>query len=144
MMSATFAVSSVYFDTTLYGGEKSTREVNKVIDDMVRFQILSGRDMNSRAFLIIRYCFAAVCFHFDFLSKKLHAKDRLRSSPFFTCTPKEIREIAVTRYPWNKTSETPVITGLPPPCCLIVPVAGDEKRYERHERSTFKRNKRRA
>lgn len=40
MMSVTFAVSHVYFDTALYGGEKSTREVTKLIDDILRSQIV--------------------------------------------------------------------------------------------------------
>jgi len=63
---------------------------------------------------LLYFCFASLCYHFDFLVKVLHKQNKLQASPFFTHIPNYSGEAATVRFPWNKTDSTPLFTGLPP------------------------------
>jgi hypothetical protein len=68
---------------------------------------------------IIYFCFALLCFHFDFLKQVLHKKNKLQVSYFFTHIPIEIKSAATVKYPWNWTEATPTHTGLSPHITIL-------------------------
>ena len=68
---------------------------------------------------IFYFCFASLCYHFDFLKRILHSKNKLRASHFFTHIPIKIQAAATVKYPWNATEVTPPLTGLPPHITIL-------------------------
>jgi hypothetical protein len=73
---------------------------------------------------LLYYCFASLCYHFDYLVEILPRRSKLQASPFFTNIPNYAKEAAVVRYPWNKTASTPIFTGLPPHVCILAQLEG--------------------
>ena len=64
----------------------------------------------------MRYLFACLCYHFEWVSENEDHRSTLRSSAMFigaSANP-EIRDCAVIKYPWNKTEQMPSPTGIPP------------------------------
>ena len=81
MMSTSFGVPPVYFDTTIEVDDEQERwKLEEKIDDTVWKYMAGGRSMRSRTFLIFCFCFASICYYFQFLFKNLHARDRSRPS----------------------------------------------------------------
>ncbi len=48
----------------------------------------------------------------------------MHASPFFTQIPADILPLAVVKYPWNKTEDTPNFTGIPPHVSLLAEMQG--------------------
>jgi hypothetical protein len=120
MMSMEFAVSPPYFDaSTVTDDQVEQTELDERIDKFVLDSMVGGATIPSKTFIILRNCFASICYHFDFLQNKLHLTNKLRASSLFTSIPNEIKEAAVVRYPWNKTKKTPTFSGLPPHVVLM-------------------------
>ena len=64
----------------------------------------------------MRYLFACLCYHFEWVSENEDHRSTLRSSAMFigaSANP-EIRDCTVIKYPWNKTQQMPSPTGIPP------------------------------
>ena len=111
-LSKEFAVSPAYFDLT-----DAPKSVGDEINDKVRMMLNNGgneESMNSTTFLLVQYLYAAVCYHYDELDKRLSSKNRFRVSPMFIDVTDEVRKCAVVKYPWNSTNTTPLFTGIPP------------------------------
>ena len=110
-----FAISPPYFDySTLEGEEKIARKkmVKDFIDSRIGFKEGAISD-STRA--LVGWCFASICYHYEDLKETyLHPDSTLRMSSLFKDIPEDITSIAVVKYPWNKTEETPVSTGVPP------------------------------
>ena len=68
---------------------------------------------------IFYFCFASICFHFDFLKEVLHEKNKLCASHFFTHIPVEMKAAATVKYLWNWTETMPTFTGLPPHITIL-------------------------
>ncbi|KAL7462369.1 hypothetical protein ACHAXS_002746 [Conticribra weissflogii] len=102
-----FAASPPYFD---FAGVENKGEIEQILDSLVKEYIPRGDRLKSRIFCIFRYCFASL-YHFDFLRQKLHNKNKLHSSLFFTRVPREVQDLAKVRFPWNATEDTPAFTG---------------------------------
>ena len=68
---------------------------------------------------IVTQCYASVCYHFEFLGEHLHERSRLRQSPLFQQCKDTWIQIAVVKYPWDATEETPKLTGIPPHVALL-------------------------
>ena len=83
-----FAVSPPYFDLSTVANEEETE---KTIDELVARYLVGGNVCPPRLFVIFRYLFASLCYHSEFLSKKLHPKNKLQASPFFTSIPKNVQ-----------------------------------------------------
>ena len=116
-----FAVSPPYFDLSTVANEEETE---KTIDELVARYLVGGNVCPPRLFVIFRYLFASLCFHSEFLSKKLHPKNKLQASPFFTSIPKNVQGLATIKFPWNSTKYTPPFTGLPPHVSLLSKIEG--------------------
>jgi hypothetical protein len=68
---------------------------------------------------IFYFCFASLCYHFDYLAKVLHPKNKLEALHFFNNIPNYARDAATVKYPWNKTAATPTFTGLSPHITIL-------------------------
>ena len=110
-LSAEFAVSPCYFD---FSNEDDPNGKKEQINAWIRENVVGGRNLDSKIIFMIRYLFASVCFHFNFLKEHCHPRNRLLSESLFTRCPEDLRSLAVVKYPWNKTSDTPIVTGVPP------------------------------
>lgn len=53
-------------------------------DELVERYYVGGAPYPPTLFVIHHYLFASLCYHTEFLSKKLHQKSKLCASPFFT------------------------------------------------------------
>jgi hypothetical protein len=114
----TFAVSPPFFefdDTRQEGGDVRTSRVYSLLKDYM----VQGDTVPASVHHIFYFCFASICFHFDFLKQVLHEKNKLRASHFFTHIPVEVKAAATVRYPWDRTEMTPTLTGIPPHITIL-------------------------
>mmetsp|Transcript_28425 Transcript_28425/g.43598 ORF Transcript_28425/g.43598 Transcript_28425/m.43598 type:complete len:328 (-) Transcript_28425:179-1162(-) len=96
------------------------------LDNFIRSNIVGGSQMSAKVAFMAKYLFACVCYHYDYLKNHLHHRNRLLSSTIFSHVPEQLRKLAVVRYPWNKTSDTPFLTGVPPHILMM----SDIKQFE--------------
>ena len=116
--NVSFAVSPPHFES---GPEDDVREkVNILLRDFT----VGGDNISGEVFQVLYYCFASLCYHFDFLVKITPRQSKLQATPFFTNIPNYAREAAVVKFPWNKTASTPSFTGLPPHVCILAQLEG--------------------
>ena len=80
---------------------------------------VGGHGIRGEIFQVLYFCFASLCYHFDYLVRVLPQRNKLQASPFFTHIPNYAREAATVRMPWNKTANTPVFTGLSPHVSIL-------------------------
>ena len=105
-----FSTSPVYWDFT--NGPVGMR--NR-IDDIIGNNFATMNEVEGKSFDLLRFLFASVCFHHNFLDTYLHCEHKLRSSPLFiAASDGAIQKWAVVAFPWNSTSYTPFFTGIPP------------------------------
>ena len=71
-------------------------------------------------YLLIRFLFASIFFHYDDLKINMSETNRVRASTMFIKATEEIRSYATIRYPWKKTCNTPIVTVLPPHIMIMV------------------------
>ncbi len=102
-----FAVSPPYFECA--SGNEKERILTLVTEFTVEGHVLRGEN-----FQLQYFCFALLCYHFEFLGTILHRRNKLLASIFFTHIPNYAKEAVMVRYPWNKTDSTPSFTGIPP------------------------------
>ena len=109
-LSKQFAVSPAYFDSS--GSEEGTM---KKIDDII-YVFLSGKrdEVLGPVFLLVRFMFASICFHYNHLDENIAAGNPFRACAMFIAASEPIRRCAVIKFPWNKSDETPLFTGIPP------------------------------
>ena len=83
---------------------------------------LNSNEVQPHVFELIRYLFAALCFHFDFLEGKLAKQSTLRASPLYNeVSNYEFRAGAnKIAYPWTATEYTPQQSSIPPHSMLLV------------------------
>jgi len=93
--------------------------IDKVLDD----NFARSDEIISTLFCLSRFLLPSICFHYDFLKESLHCTSKLRGSPLFIAASQlNIRKLAVIRFPWNKTEDTPVFTGIPPHVLLMASI----------------------
>jgi len=119
--SLSFAVSPPYFELPSDNKENKD-EILAVVKDFT----VGGRHgmINGEIFQLLYFCFASLCYHFDFLMQVLPKRNKLQASPFFTSIPNFAKEAATVRFPWNKTGSTPSFTGIPPHVSILVQIEG--------------------
>jgi hypothetical protein len=81
--------------------------------------MVRGQTIPASVHRIFYYCIASICFHFDFLSRVLHQKNKLQASHFFNHIPSYIKDAATVKYPLIKTEATPTFTCLPPHITIL-------------------------
>ena len=116
-LSPSFAVTPPFFDA-------KTNEQNKMVDDFIKSRIENANNISDNLFAVIRYCFASMCYHYNFLTQTLQPTSHIRTSTIFMNIPKEIMEmVKVFTYKQvhedNGNGNAPRLTGIPPHVVLI-------------------------
>ena len=114
-----FACSPPYFDfTALDTHDRITRK--RQLRAFIASRLHNYSEVTPKALHLLTMCFASICYHFRYLQSHTHESNYLRQSPLFRDIPKELLSLAVVKFPWNKTLETPVFSGIPPHIVNIV------------------------
>lgn len=115
-MTKDFACSPPYFDTT-----DADTGMDDFINNLVDDTLASSGDFTPPMRKIVKMCLATLCYHYDDLCTRLSEKNKLRSCPMFIqiCQLQSLRRLAVVKYPWNKSMQTPCISGVPPHVLLM-------------------------
>ena len=122
-LSTEFACSPCYFDFTEVEDEESMREM---LDVHIQSNLIGGKTLTPRIRYMSNFLLACLCYHYEYLRENLHPRNQLLNSPIFSHCPKSLRECAVVKFPWNKTRDTPFLTGVPPHILIM----SDMKRFE--------------
>jgi hypothetical protein len=72
--------------------------------------MVHGDHVSASVHCIFFFCFASLCFNFDYLVHVLHPKNKLQASHFFKNIANYAKDTATVKYPWNKTAATPTLT----------------------------------
>jgi hypothetical protein len=106
-----FAESIPYFDFSEFSGEDK-EEKRREVDAWIRERMPEEGRNNDVVFCLFKTCIASLVYHRQFLDGVLHPENAIRCSVFWSeKIPYE--DHVVTRFPWNRTSDTPEISGLP-------------------------------
>ncbi|EJK63971.1 hypothetical protein THAOC_15345, partial [Thalassiosira oceanica] len=106
-----FAVSPAYFDFSELDPSETFR-MKRAIRDFINSRL--GFEPPGSVQTMLQHFLASICYHYDDLQRDIDQHSPLRSAALFRDIPDNIRVLATVRYPWNKTSDTPKITGVPP------------------------------
>ena len=116
-MSTEFAISPEYFDFT--SCDEADREHNESrIDSWIKARILLITQSNEKVFGVFRMCVASLVYYDDFLKEHLNRNSMARTSIFLT-EKIPLAKLVTTEYPWDKTSATPEMTGIPADVLLM-------------------------
>lgn len=77
----------------------------------------SARD-NDKVFMLFKTCLASLYYHREFVNTSLHTNSCLRTNHFMTEEMPFVGNLTV-KYPWNATSDTPEVTGMPPDVLIL-------------------------
>ncbi len=113
-----FATSPPYFE------DDNNGMVRENVLTLLRNFVVGGKSIQGEVCHLLYFCFASLCYHFDFLVRTLPRRSKLQASPFFTNIPNYAREAATVRFPWNKTALTPSFTGMPPHVSMLASIEG--------------------
>ena len=116
-LSKEFATSPLYFDFSDCTQADSERHVAS-LDTWIRERMLVSVQLNNKVFALFKTCLASMFYHRKFLNKTLHSQSCLRTSHFMTKVMPYADKDCV-KYPWDKTSNTPEITGIPPDVLIL-------------------------
>ena len=120
-----FAASPPYFES---GPED---DVRGNVNDILKAFTVGGGNLSGEVYRVLYFCFASLCYHFDYLSEITPMRSKLQASPFFTNIPSYAKEAAVVKFPWTKTASTPSFTGLPPHVCILAQLEGVKAELKR-------------
>jgi hypothetical protein len=82
------------------------------------------KEISAKTFHVLEMCFASICFHYKYLMETMHVRCPLRSAILFRDIPKSIIEVAQIAYPWNKSDDTPELSGVPPHVLALAEMEG--------------------
>jgi hypothetical protein len=107
-LSKDFAASQAYFDFSTCSRldkEQHEREIYSWIKARMP-------ETNDKVFALFKMCVGAIAHQRQFLEDHLHTESKLRTNVFLIDTI-PFAEFVTVAYPWNKTSDTPKISGIP-------------------------------
>ena len=114
-LSSIGATSPCYFDYTC-APPGTKQRIDAIIDE----NLVKRENAPASMFVLLRFLFATLCYHYDVLNEMLPASSKLRGSPIFAEASRHCnQEFAYVKYPWDKTEFTPVFTGIPPHVLLM-------------------------
>ena len=64
-LSPNFAVTPPFFDT-------QNNEESKMVHDFIKSRIENANNISDNLFAVVRYCFASLCYHYNFLTQFLN------------------------------------------------------------------------
>ena len=129
-LSKGFAISPPYFDFTGIEEELERARLQNRIKDWLRSRVMEDGELSASSKYIIWTCFASICYHHDFLTSTLHEESSFRASLFYKDIPEEFLNVARIAYPWEATSDTPKLTGVPPHVLLMAEIEDLKNKFE--------------
>ena len=115
--SKEFAASPPYWDFSAEGRE-AKEALEDRLDSWLRDHLPKEAKDNLKVFAVYKMSMASIMHHREYLEEHLHPNSILRYSVFWT-DDIPFPEKVVVKYPWDATSETPEITGIPPNIVLL-------------------------
>ncbi|KAL7538978.1 hypothetical protein ACHAWF_006258 [Thalassiosira exigua] len=122
-----FAISPAYFDYS----ELDTIEKDRMksrINDHLSSRLPGSSNFPPNAWRLAKYCFASICYSYEYLSEMLHNACPLRNAAVFRDIPEDIVKLAQVRYSWDSTEDTPKLTGIPPHVVQLAKLEGLERK----------------
>ena len=116
-LSKEFAASPAYFDFSRCSRVEKEQH-DKIIDSWIKQRMPAVGQSNDKVFALLKMCVASIAYHREFLQQNLHSDSKLRLSSFLM-DEIPLAEYVTVAYPWNKTSDTPEITGIPPDVLIL-------------------------
>ena len=94
------------------------------VDQLLSNNLVRENDVSGYTFLVLRFNFASICYHYDHLDRTTHKKIGLRGSPIFIAAARagEFRIYAVVSFPCMKTAFTPISTEIPPHVMMMAEI----------------------
>ena len=107
-----FAVSPIYFEP---GADDTNENMKREIEKLISDTCVEKEKISSTTYFMLKFVVANICFNYDYLNAVLSQTHCIRSNPLFVALGSNtIRKYAVYKYPWCRTNNTPVFTGIPP------------------------------
>jgi hypothetical protein len=103
-----FAVSPPYFESGI------ADDVSENINNLLKAFTVGGGNLSGEIFQVLYFCFASLCYHFDYLVGITPRRSKLQASPFFTNIPNYAREAAVDKFHGPRLHRHP-----PSPACHL-------------------------
>ena len=103
------------------------------VDQLLSTNLVRENDVSGSTFLVLRFLFDSICYHYKHLDRTLHEKDWLKGSTIFIAAARvgEFRKYAVVSFPWKKTAFIPFFTGIPPHVIMMAEIEILKKRIEK-------------
>jgi hypothetical protein len=125
-----FAESIPYFDFLEYDALEKEVKMRQ-LDAWIKSRMPEAGALNDAVFFLFKSCLASLIFHREWILQNLHATHPIFTSPFFS----EIGEFPFTDrvrtcFPWTKTCDTPVFTGIPADVLYMAKIEELEKVIE--------------
>ena len=122
-LTTNFGISPPYFDFT--GCENPDMKRDE-LNSWMREHIVGGRDLTAKVLYMTRFLFGTLCYHYNYLKDKCGVRNRLLNEPLLCHCPRELQQLAVVKFPWEATPDTPKMSGIPPHVMMM----SDLKRLE--------------
>ena len=118
-LSIDFSLTPPFFDALSEGDREE-------IDNFLRARLENSDQISDSTFNLVRFCFASLCFHRDFLKTVLEPTSRIRTSPLFMNVPENILNMAkaVNYKDAIGHKNAPRLTGIPPHIVILNNLSG--------------------
>ena len=101
-------------------GREGKKESKQYLHSWIQDHLPGEDKDNLKVFSIYKMLMATIVHHRDYLEEHLHQDIILRYLSFLADIDNiPFPEKVVVKYPWNATSDTPEITGIPPDIVLL-------------------------
>lgn len=110
LMSKRFAESCPYFDFSECEETEKMR-FEHALDEWIKAQMTAGGYIIDGVFLLFKHWLASFIYHREWLDENIHSNNALKWSFFGQAIP--CADLVGPDFPFNKTVDTPKITGLP-------------------------------
>ena len=84
----------------------------RTLDSWIKTRMPEAGASNEAVFCLFKACLASLIFHKTWLVENLHAQNPVLTTPYFS-EDVPFADHVMTRFPWTKTEDTPVFTGIP-------------------------------
>ena len=112
-----------------------------MLDEWIKARMPSGGKTNEHILSVFKMCIASLIFHREWLDENIHTGNPLRCSPFWSeVIP--FSDHVMTRFPWNRTVDTPEITGLPIDVLYMVKVESLKLEFQIFKDAVLRDNER--
>jgi hypothetical protein len=106
-----FAISPPYFETE---SDEDTNRINTFFE-----RTYPDLNFSPNMALLAKMYLASICYHHDWFVQQADVTNPFLASLCFNNISPPLRQLAVVKYPWSKTAQTPSFTGIPPHVTML-------------------------